>query len=46
METSNELIFKDNNYRDYNNVDIAVENHYRKMRTKQTYEYVQRMKRK
>lgn len=46
MDTTNELIFKDNNYRDYSNVSDAVKNHYLKMRTNQTYDYVQKMKKK
>ena len=44
MDTTNELIFKDNNYRDYSNVSEAVKDHYLKMRTNQTYDYVRKMK--
>jgi len=46
MSQENELIFKDNNYRDYSDVSEAVKGHYKKMRTKQTLEYVKRMKTK
>ena len=46
MSEENELIFKENNYRDYTDVAEAVKEHYRKMRIYQTAEYVQRMKKK
>ncbi len=46
MSQKNDLIFKDNNYRDYTDVKEAVKDHYKKMRTNQTYDYVKRMKKK
>ena len=43
---SNDLIFKENTYRDYDNVSDAVKGHYKKMRTNQTFDYVRKMKSK